>query len=240
MVPDWPLYVPFGPRYGLTHSLAGLFTACLPIGLLIVLVFQLALKRPLAELLPQQLRQRLSIYLDQPGRPGLAAFLTVIVALLLGSATHVFWDSFTHSGTWGVRSFPQLDQVALTIAAVEFRAYMVLQHGSTLVGFPIFLVLMRLWYRKAEVREAPAPVLSGRAILFWRVFLLLIPSIFSVHMIWQLIDLATPWSVFSILYIGVTRCGMLIMIALAALGVHYRFCMRPDLLSAFFAARRSE
>ena len=52
MIPDWPLYIPLGPAYEVTHSFQGVFTASLPLGLAVVLLFQYILKRPLYELLP--------------------------------------------------------------------------------------------------------------------------------------------------------------------------------------------
>jgi hypothetical protein len=239
MVPDWPLYVPFGPEYDITHSLGGLFYACLPLGLALAVFFQLALKRPMLELLPVYLRERLVRFLAQPTGLSASVLLTMSIAVLAGAATHVLWDSFTHRGTWAVQSFPALNEVALTIGSLRFRTYMALQHGSTLVGFPLFLLLAWWWCRKAEKQPSPLPEMSARAILFWRVLLLAIPAVFGVHIVWQLFDVSSTRSIFRVLYFGVTRCGLLLMIALFVLGALYRLGIQPRLLNASRDRRRS-
>jgi hypothetical protein len=221
MVPDWPLYVPFGPDYNLTHSVTGLFVSCLPLGLLLVLYFQVALKQPVTELLPEGLQRRLSKYLNSPARLSFPVLVTVFGALLIGAASHVFWDSFTHRGTWGVQMFPALNEVALTLGSANFRLYMVLQHGSTFVGMPIFLLVLYAWYRKSTIGDLPRATLSRSARVLWRTVFLLMPAIVLGHMTWQLLDATTTRSIFRTLFFGVTRAGLLLMIALLILGLQY-------------------
>ena len=227
MVPDWPLYVPFvGPEYDLTHSVPGLFTACLPLGVLSALYFQFALKRPLVELLPQFLQRRMVRFVYLPAKPSIAVLLTIVAALLLGSGSHVLWDSFTHGGAWGVQLLPQLKQVMLAIDSARFTGYQVLQHGSTFVGLPLFLILAWAWCRNAETSDVPNPVFPPRSILVWRLLLVAIPVITSLLMLWQLADATTTRSIFRTLYYGVTRAGLILLVAMLILGVHYRVMLR--------------
>ena len=62
MIPDFPLFVPLSPDYGTTHSVPGLLTACLPLGLGCFLVFQLLMKRPLFAL-PTRRRSSVAVRL---------------------------------------------------------------------------------------------------------------------------------------------------------------------------------
>lgn len=97
MIPDLPLFVAFAPDYGDTHSVGGLFTACLPLGLAAILAFQLAMKRPLFLLLPAVIQR----HCGDASASCLRGPRTVIyaaIAVVIGAATHVFWDSFTHEG----------------------------------------------------------------------------------------------------------------------------------------------
>ena len=238
MVPDWPLYVPFGPQYDLTHSIPGLFISCLPLGLVLALYFQFALKQPLTELLPEGLQRRLSKFLGSPAKLSFPALIAICGAVLVGAASHVFWDSFTHRGTWGVQMFPALSEVALTLGSANFRWYMVLQHGSTFVGMPIFLLLLYAWYRKSSAGDLPAQTLPGTARLFWRVVLLVLPTIVLGHMTWQLFDATTTRSVFRTLFYGVTRSGLLLMIALLVLGLQYLLRNRIAVWSTASGVRR--
>lgn len=230
MVPDWPLYVPFGPDYALTHSPAGIVLACLPIGLGLTAFFQVALKRPLNELLPVYLRIRLIKYVDNPQKLSPRSLLVMSGGVLLGAASHVLWDVFTHRGMWGVVTFPALNDVLFTIGTARFRTYMVLQHGSTFVGFPVFLILFGYWCKISEVRNAQEATLSARSVFFWRALLIAIPMVISAQMIWNLFLVSSPRSIFGVLYFGVTQAGLMFLVAFLILGLQYLWVSRgiPD------------
>lgn len=226
MVPDWPLYVPFGPSYALTHSAAGIVIACLPIGLALSVFFQVALKRPLSELLPAYFQARLTSYVENPQKLSPRVLLTMSGAVLLGAASHVLWDAFTHRGMWGVATFPALNEVLFAIGDARFRTYMVLQHGSTIVGFPLFLILFGHWCKSSEVRNAAEKTLSARSVFFWRTLLMAIPLVMSAQMIWNLFQFNSPRGVFGVLYFGVTQAGLMFLVAFSMLGVQYLWVSR--------------
>ena len=141
MVPDWPLYFLVGPTYQLTHSFPGIFVACLPMGLVITWLFLAVARRPLFELASGGLRQRLAAYLNSSPERSARGILNMAVAICVGATTHIIWDAFTHGGTWGVAMFPALQDVWVTVFGIKFVGYMALQHGSSLIGLPLMLVL---------------------------------------------------------------------------------------------------
>lgn len=65
-----------------------------------------------------------------------SSVLMLMTALIVGAATHVFWDSFTHAGQWGVQQLPVLSQ-SYTILGVPLAGYKLFQYGSSLLGLPI-------------------------------------------------------------------------------------------------------
>lgn len=134
-----------------THSMVGVLWPCLPLGLAAYAFFHLALKRPAAALLPAHVQRRLAPMLARPGLPP-ASFWKVVASLLLGAATHVAWDSFTHAGGRLVEALPFLQQTWFRVGRVPFPAYRVIQHASTLLG----LVAVWLWVRRS-LREGPPP-----------------------------------------------------------------------------------
>ena len=103
MIPDLHLFLPewIPITFRLTHTVPGLVAGCLPLGMLMFLWFQVFAKEPLVHLLPDAARQRLHPY----GRPTIETsysfFSCVCLAIVIGAATHLFWDSFTHEGRWG-------------------------------------------------------------------------------------------------------------------------------------------
>ena len=147
MVPDLPLFFPLFD-YSQTHSILGLFNACLPIGLVAFMVFEALLKQPLVALLPPPFTLRTTPSSSNWRHMTPRSVLVLMVALIVGAATHVFWDSFTHAGRWGVQLVPALAK-NYSILGVPLAGYKLFQYGSSLLGLPIlalafFLSLVRV------------------------------------------------------------------------------------------------
>jgi hypothetical protein len=154
MIPDWPLFVPLPPSYATTHSLPGLFTACLPLGFVGFMAFQAVMKQPLIALLPAPVRCRCAAIATPSPAATVPAALSVALAVTIGAATRVIWDAFTHQGRWGTRLVPWLDTTVLTVAGHAVPGYKLMQYGSTAVGLPLLAALAVVWLR----RQAPAPL----------------------------------------------------------------------------------
>jgi hypothetical protein len=83
--------------------LAGAFGFCLPVGLLLLLVFY-AIRSPVASILPARYRPAFLPLCRHPaGSP-----LAIVVSLLIGAWTHQFLDSITHRDGWVVEQLPML------------------------------------------------------------------------------------------------------------------------------------
>jgi hypothetical protein len=123
--------------YYALHSISGLFTHCLPIGWLIFLLYFWFLRAPLFRLLPVVLAVRLWEVVKQPLHLTAGMVVRTSAALVLGAASHLFWDSFTHSGWWGVETFPFLDTVIYDYPERPIHWFSVLQHGSSVICLPL-------------------------------------------------------------------------------------------------------
>lgn len=131
MLPDFWYFVPLADRAD-SHSLAGLFWYCLPVGLAAYALFHLLLKQPLIALLSPRLGSFTCTGL--PPRPWYA----VVVSLLMGSITHVVWDELTHSNDYA------------------FHGHNWLQHASTVCGTAILGWWIWRKLRRAPVATRPA------------------------------------------------------------------------------------
>ena len=214
MVPDWPLYIPVGPEYQLTHSFPGLFIACLPLGLAATLLFLAFVRQPLLELAPPGLRQRLFRFVKTPPDLTLRGILRLALAVCIGATTHIIWDAFTHSGAWGVALVPELQQTWFSITGVQFAGYMVLQLGCSLMGPPLLAVLGVNWYRRAERQPVDDPTITKTAGRMWIALLIGFPLLAMVHHI-ALIPQPGLRPVALALYYGVTEAGFLLIILIA-------------------------
>lgn len=158
MMPDLAYFVHFeGFNRYLGHSIPGLFTFCLPVGLVIWLVFQIFLKRPFFALLPASHQRRILPYLQGfPYRSPLF-MISSIVSLGIGTLSHLAWDSFTHNHGLIVQNVTALRQPILEIAGASIYPFSILQHGSTVLGLAALALWYLLWYRKKPVYPDPVP-----------------------------------------------------------------------------------
>jgi Domain of unknown function (DUF4184) len=111
-----------------SHRFAGSFGFCLPVGLLLLLLFYL-LRRPVVQRLPARLRR---IFEPLCLRP-VGSLFVIVVSLLVGSWTHIFLDSMTHENGWLVEHLPIL-QTRLAAGEIHFRVCDVLYAAFTFAG----------------------------------------------------------------------------------------------------------
>ncbi|GAB3662741.1 hypothetical protein GCM10027589_25850 [Actinocorallia lasiicapitis] len=154
MAPDVPLFAPVSSRSE-SHGLVGLFTVTLLFSVVLFVLFHGLFKRPLLALAPLGLRERLTVPAGAFRLRSPWDVLWVLVALLVGEATHVAWDAFTHRTGPVVQRLPFLaEQVGV------FPIYRYLQYGSGVFGLVVLAVWGVRWLRRAEPVADPAPAAS--------------------------------------------------------------------------------
>jgi len=58
----------------------------------------------------------------------------VIAGALVGSASHLFWDGFTHNDGYFVKVLPAYGALIITISGYSYPIWHVMQHASTIIG----------------------------------------------------------------------------------------------------------
>jgi Domain of unknown function (DUF4184) len=149
LAPDFEYFLRLSPGGRLGHTLPGALLFSLPMALLVLWLFHTFIKLPAVRLLPESLQRRLTPHLHLFRFRGVARFLWIIASILVGIATHLAWDSFTHSTTWLYRHWSALRQPHRLPILGQIPLYKILQHGSTIVGLTILLVWFCFWYRSA-------------------------------------------------------------------------------------------
>jgi uncharacterized membrane protein YfcA len=161
MAPDISYYIGMHGRWrAFCHTPEGILTTCLPVCLLL-LALLLRFAGPLTVLLPEPHRSLVRGQLQPPPHPAWRAFAVAALSVLIGAATHVLWDSFTHEGRWGAELLPALDEPLLEAMDRPFHVTHLLQHLSTVVGVAALIVLYRRALR-ARPRPEPAPLDAQR------------------------------------------------------------------------------
>jgi hypothetical protein len=164
LAPDLGYYAGLLDWSTFCHTPLGIAAGCLPLGL-VLLALLLRFSRLLTVLIPAPHRQIVRGQLQRPARALPIELAVAVLSILLGAATHVLWDSFTHAGRWGVALAPFLDEPAFIAAGRQFRVFNVLQHLSTALGLAAMAVVYRRTIRSQTGMAPPSSAaLEGRRI----------------------------------------------------------------------------
>ena len=74
----------------------------------------------------------------------------VVFSVLVGIATHLIWDSFTHSDTWLSHHWRWLHGYASVWILGSVSVYKILQLLSSILGILALLIWGLLWYRRTQ------------------------------------------------------------------------------------------
>ena len=175
MAPDFEYFLRGYPQGSFGHTLVGQFVFCLPLTLAVYWLVTRVIAAPLAAHLPDLGDYRLRDYALLESQPRAPRYWWVVAAsALLGSFSHILWDSFTHEHGAFVQAIPALRAVLFELHGVPVTARRLLQHGSTLVGAVVTLALMREIGRErllrrwaAERGATPAVERAPGGLRFW-------------------------------------------------------------------------
>jgi hypothetical protein len=184
MAPDMEYFVAMQPYRSIGHSFIGFMTLGLPLCLAIACAYHWIVAPRLHLFMPaiggintfvhqQLLPRRLAHRAEWTFFDALAIFVWLLSAGI-GFMSHVFVDSFTHSGGWFVQRIP-----ALQLMIAGEYAHHWLQHSLSALGLAVPFII--LWHRWAKWHKAlsvdqsamPRPNLPFLKRLPWKETLLL-------------------------------------------------------------------
>lgn len=146
LTPDLGYYINNFPLSTFAHTMPGLFIACWPTGLIFMLFFYLFCK-PVSYVFPAPHRQLLlPLCPNFPTSP--RRWAIILLSLLVGAWSHLFWDAFTHDNGWFVERIAFLRQHVVQLSTINVQVYLVLQEVSTVAGFIILAVAYWFWLRR--------------------------------------------------------------------------------------------
>lgn len=157
MAPDFEYFIPFQHHGAFGHDWLGVFTLDLPLGLAVLWLFHRYAKEPLAACLPRSARERLHLGPRTLSINSVPRFALIVLSILVGIATHILWDSFTHPGYWLTDHLPVLKQdVELPIFGPR-SWFSILQYLSSAFGIVALLLWAHHWYRNAPPLPSRQP-----------------------------------------------------------------------------------
>jgi len=84
---------------------------------------------------------------------GKKRFLLIVISALIGIATHILWDSFTHRHKWAVDHWPLLRQPMHVPVLGGLALYKVFLYASDVAGAWALWAWVVSWYRRTEPHD---------------------------------------------------------------------------------------
>ncbi|HCS19869.1 MAG TPA: DUF4184 domain-containing protein [Bacteroidetes bacterium] len=134
LTPDFEYFLRMRIKSNYSHTLDGLFWFDLPLGLLLAFIFHNIVRDQLFDNLPTILKSRFSPFNHFEWNSHFKRnWFVVTISILIGAASHIFWDGFTHEHGHFVQTIPAL-QNSVDLFGVQIPILKLLQHSSTLIG----------------------------------------------------------------------------------------------------------
>lgn len=223
MIPDWGLFVPVGPGYTLMHTWPGVLLACVPLGLILLMLFRTLVRRAMVELTPTDMQIRLTKFKVWQTRFTGKEILAATIALAIGAASHLIWDAFTHHGRWGVELLPFMSTVLIEIDGSQVQAFKLFQHGSSVIGLPLLACWTWRWYQSQPLVAETPPLLSGRMRIAALALIVGIPLVIALRKLWLFLSWPiSPATLQHFLIDLVTSCGLWFAVILLAYSLALR------------------
>lgn len=150
MAPDVE-YMLRGGHGSIGHTPEGLVLFALPVGLAIFIIFQYLVKESAIRLLPERVTARLAAVARPVRLFDLRMLAAVALAIVIGAATHLFLDAFTHYDGWFVQRSVFLRSVAIEAGPLQLTWYKLLQYVSAPIGCGLLLAWTIGWFRSARI-----------------------------------------------------------------------------------------
>lgn len=151
LTPDFEYFLRMRIKSDYSHTIDGLFWFNLPLGLLLAFIFHNIVRNSLFDNLPSILKSRFSTLRQFDwNRHFKRNWFVVTISILIGAASHIIWDSFTHNSGYFVQSIPAL-QNSVDFLGEQIPIFKILQHTSTLLGgLVIVFAIYKLPINKTE------------------------------------------------------------------------------------------
>lgn len=176
LTPDFEYFMRMRIQSNYSHTIGGLFWFDLPLGIIIAFVFHNIVRDSLFDNLPMFLKSRFTTFKDFNWNHYFkTSWFVVLISILIGAFSHIFWDGFTHEDGYFVKSIPILGQT-IEIFGRQVPILKISQHASTFLGgFIIAVFILKLPKFSSENSKINKS--------YWVVFIVLTLVIVAVRLI---------------------------------------------------------
>lgn len=145
LTPDFEYFIRMRVQSIYSHTVIGIFWFDLPLAILLAFLFHNLVRDPLFFNLPKSFQSRILVFTEFDWNLYFRKnWIVVLISILIGIASHLLWDGFTHNHGYFTEQFSGLKNVFI-IYGNEIPAWKIAQHFSSLIGaFFIILAFLKL------------------------------------------------------------------------------------------------
>ena len=183
MAPDFEYFFRMSVSSQHSHTLQGLLYFDVPVVVFLAVVFHLVVKQNLIVNLPAFFQRRFQETMSLDFTTYLkSSFIVFISSAFLGSCSHLFWDSFTHSSGYFAKTLPFYKNTYIPFDGVDYPLFYALQHISTITG----LCILFIYIVAKEPDESYIP--TKPKLLYWILVFILAALIVWVRFLIRPVD----------------------------------------------------
>ncbi|HRG22847.1 MAG TPA: DUF4184 family protein [Chitinophagaceae bacterium] len=155
VIPDMENFFKMRDTESTGHTPEGILLFDLPVGLLLCFLYHLILRNSFIANLPHFYRKRLDFFTDFDWtRYALANKMAVLLSLIAGICSHLFWDAFTHMDGFFVTYLPLLN-VDIGLGGTVYPVHYLLQLLSSVLGLLLLFRFIRQLPQKQVLHQRP-------------------------------------------------------------------------------------
>ena len=181
MAPDFPYIVGTEAYRDWGHHFPGLLWFTIPVSLVALWFFHNVIKRPIIELLPTGMQERLCAEGRNFSFFPATRFLAILGSTVAGVVSHLLWDAFTHAHSWPWEHFAFM-RIWVRVPVIDHRVplFSVLQYLSSIVGMLALAVWIFVWYRGAPLPGRQKSTTGTKSRVGLAIAMLLIAALFGM------------------------------------------------------------
>lgn len=175
LTPDFEYFLRMKVQSNYSHTLSGVFWFDLPLGILLAFIFHDIVRNKLFYNLPTFLKSKFLEFKDFNWNKYFKKnWFVVIVSVIIGALSHIFWDSFTHDSGFFVQTIPSLKN-KIDFLGIQLPIFKILQHGCTIIGgLVIIYAILKL--------PANKKIISQFNLKYWGLWTVLTLTIISLRL----------------------------------------------------------
>ncbi len=166
LTPDFEYFLRMKVKSNYSHTLGGIFWFDLPLAILLTFIFNNIIRNLLFQNLPEVIKNRVLIFTEFDWNIYFKRnWFIILISLLIGIISHIFWDAFTHKHGYFVNEITALKNT-IRIFGTEIPFWKIAQHGSTFLGSFIIITAFLSLPKDYSFKAIPNNIYWTTIILF--------------------------------------------------------------------------